>query len=706
MQKVNLVVNGVRIEADEGQTVLEAALKNDIYIPHLCAHPDLEPQGGCKLCVVEIEGEEGAVTSCNIKVREGMVVRTKSDKLAHIRSVALELMLASHPPDCTSCPVYLNCELQSMMQYLSTAHSRLRRIEKENIRINTKNPLIIREMERCIQCGRCIRVCSDVRGVGILQYNQKNGEIYVGTDADLPLRDAACRFCGACVEVCPTGALRDEEGVFKKGLPREQALIPCTEACPGHTEVPVYVRYVSEGKYSEAVGVIREKVPFPLTLGYVCNRPCEMACKRDKLNEAISIRNIKRAAVENDHAFVWKERALKKLAPTGKKVAIVGAGPAGLSAAYYLAKKGHAVTVFEKLPVAGGMLTVGIPEYRLSKEVVDSEIDFIKELGVEIVLNTEIKSADELLEKGFDSVLLAIGAHAGRVLGGEGIGKRVYSAVDFLRRIRLKEELDIGKKVAVIGGGNVAFDCARSAVRLGAEIVNIICLEPRNAMLADLEEIEQGQEEGVIINNDKATLAVEGKPDGPTGVRHIDVKKFTFDEYGKLNIEPAEGSERVTEADTVIFAAGQAPLISKDFGVELTAVNRIDVDDKSLSTSREGVFAAGDAVYGTKSVIEAIASGRRAAESIDKYLGGDGNIEERLVDREPTNPNIGKKEGFSEEKREEPEILGAEERKSCFCQFDKGLTAEQAMKEGSRCLQCDLRVGISKVKFWADYKMK
>ena len=706
MQKVNLTINGIPVEADEGQTVLQAALKADIYIPHLCYHPDLKPQGGCKMCVVEIEGQEGAVTSCNTEAEEGMIVTTTSDNLSHIRNVAMEFMLASHPTDCTSCPVYLNCELQSMFQYLGVAHSRMRRIEKENIKINSNNPLIVRDMERCVQCGRCIRVCADVRGVGILKYNQKNGESYVGTDADLPLGDAGCRFCGACIEVCPTGALRDVEGIFKKDLPRERALIPCMEACPGHTEVPTYVRFVWRGKFSEAVGIVRERVPFPLTLGCVCNHPCETACRRDKLNSPISIRNIKRSAVENDKTFIWKERAMKKMAPTGKKVAVVGAGPAGLTAAYYLTKKGHSVTVFDKLPVPGGMLSVGVPEYRLPRSAVQSEVQFIKEIGVEIVLNREIRSVDELKDKGFDAMLLAIGTHAGRILYGKDIEKRIYSAVDFLLKVNLKKTIDIGEKVAVIGGGNVAFDCARTAVRMGAKSVSVICLEPRNAMLADDEEIAESEQEGIVIYNDKSTLAIEGTNDGPTGVRHIDVKKFSFDSDGRLNIEPEEGSERITEADTVIFAAGQAPEISGEFGVQLERGNRISADGNSLATSMEGVFAAGDAIYGTKSVIEAAASGRKAAESIDKYLGGDGKIDEVLVDRDRPNPNIGKKEGFANEKREEPTIMDTAERKDCFRQVNPGLTEEQSKTEAARCLQCDLRVDLKKVRFWADYKNK
>jgi NADPH-dependent glutamate synthase beta subunit-like oxidoreductase/NAD-dependent dihydropyrimidine dehydrogenase PreA subunit len=707
MEKVHLTVNGMQIAARESQTVLQAALNADIYIPHLCFHPDLTPQGGCKLCVVEIEGVEGAVTSCTTPVQDGMVIKTKSEHLSHLRAVALELLLACHPADCTSCPVYLNCELQAVTQYLGVAHSRLRKIDKKNIKINNNNPLIVREMERCIQCGRCIRACLDIRNVGILQYNQKDGEIYVGTEADLPLKDADCRFCGACVEVCPTGALRDKEGIFSKESPREKSLIPCSDSCPVGTDIPTYIRFALAGQYSEAVGVIREKIPFPLSLGYVCNHKCETACRREKLNSPISVRNLKRFAVENDKTEIWKSKAQQKMAATGKQVAVIGAGPAGLTAAFYLTKKGHTVTVYEKLPIAGGMMAVGIPAYRLPNEIIDNEMEFIKDIGVEIITNTAIKSAEELKNSGYDAVLIAVGAHMGRSLPVVGTGqKRVYTAVDFLRKISLQEEIDIGEKIAVIGGGNVAFDCARTVVRLHGKTVELICLEPRDAMLADQEETSQGAEEGIIIHNSQAILKIEEAQDGPTGVKHIDVKKFSFGQDGRLEIEPIEGSERVTTADTIIVAAGQSPKIARDFGVELDRANRIIVNNETLATSKTGIFAAGDAIYGTKSVVEAVASGRKAASSIDHYLGGNGDISEILIERQLPNGKMGKKENFAKEERQSPAILAEAARINCFCKVDLGLDEEQAAKEAGRCLQCDLRVGISKVKFWGDYTYK
>ena len=214
MSKVKLQIDGFNIEANEGDSLLQAALDAGIYIPHLCHHPDLTPQGGCKLCTVEIEGEENFTQSCEKNVKEGMVVTTKSEAIDKLRMTALELMLASHPKDCTSCDKYLNCELQALMQYMGVVHSRLREIEKENTRIATSDKLIQKEMHRCILCGRCVRACDELRGVKALSFNKKDGEAYINTPDDKALSEGDCRFCGACVEVCPTGAIQDMKGMF------------------------------------------------------------------------------------------------------------------------------------------------------------------------------------------------------------------------------------------------------------------------------------------------------------------------------------------------------------------------------------------------------------------------------------------------------------------------------------------------------------
>ena len=497
---MTIYIDQTPVEFQAGQTVLEAALAADIYIPHLCTHPDLVTQGECKLCVVDIEGV-GIVCACQTSAEDGMKATTKSPELARRRGVAMELMLAGHPHDCTSCKLYSKCELQAMTQYLGVVHSRMRSIHRKTNQINRISPLIVREMERCIQCGRCVRVCHDLRGVGILHYNKLDGETYIGTEEDRPLTEADCRFCSACVEVCPTGALQDVEGIFRADLPREEALVPCQAECPAGTDIPAYIRLVHEGRYSEAVAVIREKIPFPHALGYVCTHYCEKGCKRKGLNAPVAVRELKRFAVEHDTEQLWKKNSVH-LPPTGKKVAVVGAGPCGLTAAYYLAKKGHEVKVLERLPVAGGMMTTGIPAYRLPRADVQKEIDYILEAGVTLETGVNVTNVKDLKAQGYDAVLVAVGAAAGKVIPLEGYQpEQGMTAVEFLRAVALHQETPLvgpGKTVTVLGGGNVAFDAARSARRLGAE-VNVVCLEAREHMLSDEEEIIGAQKEGIQV---------------------------------------------------------------------------------------------------------------------------------------------------------------------------------------------------------------
>lgn len=689
MKKIRLNIDGYKIEAKEGQNLLQAALEAGIYIPHLCYHPALTPQGGCKLCTVEIEGRQGTVQSCETMVEEDMMVKTKTNKVKQLRMVALELMLASHPKDCTSCDKYLKCELQALMQYMGVAHSRLREIDKENTRIAISDNLIKKEMFRCIQCGRCIRACEELRGVGALRYNKKNGETYVSTKDDKPLSETDCRFCGACVEVCPTGAIQDVNGIFSNTSPRSMALIPCKNNCPAHTDIPTYVRLVEQGKYSDAVSVFREKLTFPLSLGYICTHVCEASCKRGHLNEneAVTIRELKRFAVENDKEVKWKKRAFH-CPPTGKKVAVIGGGPSGMTAAYYLAKKGHEVTVFEQQPLAGGMMSYGIPKYRLPQEIVNKEIDILEEAGIVINSGVKIKYLEEMKDKGFDAMLVAVGAQKGkRPPAYCKEWSNAYDAVEFCRAANEGKPLELGETLTVYGGGNVAFDCARIAKKSGVPVVRIVCLEPRNKMLADSEEISCALEEGIEILNSKSMLGIEEMEGKVSGLKLINVISFRFGDKG-LEMETEEGSEATLKTDSLIFATGQQPDLDHSFGVELFRGSFIKTNE-SLQTNKEGIFAAGDAIYGTKSVVEAIASGRQAAMNIDKYLGGDGNIEENLYDRVSVNPQIGIIEGFSKLSREE-----------YLC------NKCDAKGAATRCLQCDLRVDIEKVKFWVDAHYK
>lgn len=704
---VEITIDGVRLKVPKNKRILDCALESGIYIPHLCHHPDLPEHGSCRMCVVEVEGQaqvkgQGEVTaSCTLYAKEGMEIHTKSSRLQKQRLLALDLLLAGHPSDCSTCPKYGNCELQTLIQYLGGASSRMRHRVKGFLETD-KNPLLIHDMNRCVLCGRCVRACNDLRKVGVLQYQKEGMETYVGSLHNKLLKDTDCRFCQACAEVCPTGTIRDKRMMAAQNQTREETVIPCKAACPAHTDVPRYIRLVKEGRFDEAAAVIREKVPFPKALGHVCSHVCEMDCKRTELNEAISIRNIKRYAAAADTGSYWRGKG-KQLAATGKKICVVGAGPAGMTAAYYLQKQGHEVTIKEALPSPGGMMGFGIPEYRLPRTIIEEEFQVIQETGVHTAFNSRVDNPISL-KKEYDAVLIAIGTHKGVRLPIEGSElEKVLLNTDFLRQASLHQETGIGNKVIVLGGGNVAFDCARTAKRLGAKEIHVACLEARDKMTADEEEIRQAQEEGIQIHPAQTFERILGTTRAE-GVEFMNVRSFRFDESHKAVIEKEEGSLHVIAADTVIFAAGQRPDITAEQGLSLGNGNCLIVDPQSRQTSAEGIFAAGDVVYGTKSVIAAIASGREAAREIDKFLGGDGDISEVLAPVEIHDPGIGKVPGFSDMKRAETKIRPAGERVHDFAPVDMGICSKDICKEAGRCLQCDLRMDITPPRLWGSYE--
>ena len=458
------------------------------------------------------------------------------------------------------------------------------------------------------------------------------------------------------------------------------------------------------------MAVIREKVPFPHALGYVCTHYCEKGCKRKGLNEPVSIRDLKRFAVEHDVKGSWKEKAWH-LPATGKKVAVVGAGPCGMTAAYYLAKKGHNVTVLERNPVAGGMLAVGIPAYRMPRADLRKEIDTIlSESGAKIQYNTDVENVADL-KKDYDAVLVAVGASEGKVIPTQNmVEEQNTTALKFLKAAAL-DQLDgfqphIGKntRVLVFGGGNVAFDAARTAVRLGAR-VSVVCLESREKMLADGEEIEQAQEEGVKVYSGFTNSGFNVENGRATGLNVVAVSSFRFGPSG-LEADTIPGTEEVVPCDVVIFASGQKTDLTDSFGLELNRFG-FPVDPKTgksgNKTSVDGVFTAGDVVTGTKAVIDAIAGGRSAAELIDAYLGGNGNIEEHLVDVPPADPHIGKIEGFAALDRVKPDILPCEKRRDSFDRVDSSFTEEAAQAEAARCLKCPLRCQLDREQMWTAY---
>ena len=697
---VSFKIDGKTVEAEGGMNVLAAALNAGIYIPHLCYHPDLPENESCRMCIVEVEGQEGVVPSCTLPVKEGMEIHTNSEQISRLRTLALELMLAGHPEDCSTCPKYGNCEMQTLIQYIGANSARMRTRTK-GAKKEESNPLLIHDMNRCVLCGRCVRACSDLRGVGILKYQKKDLEVLVGTLHGKLLKDEDCRFCTACAEVCPTGSIRDKLQLLETNLKKDELLVPCRTACPVHTEIPRYIRFVKEENYDAAAAVIREKAPFPKCLGYVCTHVCEEECRRQAVNEAISIRNIKRYAAEKDTGLYWRGKG-KQLPDTGKRVCVVGGGPAGMTAAYYLRKQGHTVVLKEALPTVGGMMSYGIPAYRMPRAVVAEEAAVIRDQGVIVETDTRVERPLDLLKE-YDAVLMAIGAHSGVRLPVEGSGLLgVLLNIDFLRNTSMNRETGMGKRVIVLGGGNVAFDCARTAKRLGADEIHLACLEARDVMTADDEEIEQAQEEGIFVHPAQTFERITGT-DSVTGVDFMNVKSFSFNENKQAIIEKEEGSEHHSDCDTVIFAVGQRPQITEETGIILGSGNRIAVKEKSLAASVDGIFAAGDAVYGTKSVIMAIASGRDAASEIDKYLGGDGDISEILAPVQSPDPCIGTAEGFCSRERKSSIVLSAEERQNNFDKVDYGICDKDICSEADRCLQCDLRLQIKPPRLWTEF---
>lgn len=704
MGTIKLQIDGKEIETEEGKSVLEAALEKGIYIPHICYHPDLKPAGNCGLCVVDIEGTQEPSSSCMTPAADGMVVQTKSDQIDTLRRKAMEKLLIGHPPECVECNKYLNCELQSLKQYIGVGEEQSTAKSFKPIPIITENPLFLHDFVRCIKCGRCVRACNDLRGVGVLQFVEEGETPRVGVPDEKTLIEAGCRFCGACVEVCPTGALRDKPELTE-GKKRRQALVPCQYTCPAQIDVPRYVKLVREEKYSEATAVIREKVPFPLILGHVCNHLCETACRRGEVNEPISIRELKRFAAENDQERLWEKNA-RKAPETDKRVAVIGSGPAGLTGAYYLAKLGHDVTVYEALPQPGGMMRYGIPEYRLPRDVLDREIKEVENVGVKIKTDTNIENIDDLMfDEEFDAVLVAVGTHKGiklRIPGADLDG--VLVGLDYLRQINLGEKVELGSKVIVLGGGNVAFDCARLARRLGAGEVVIACLESKDEMPAACDEIEEGEEEGIVVHPMLTFTKIIEENGKAAGVECLKVTEFEFDEDGRLQLETEEGSEHVLTGDTVIFAIGQVPEIPEDFDLDRDERGRIEIDPYMLETNKDGVYAVGDAVLGTTSVIQAVAAGREGAIAIDKYLDGNGDIAETLASPpEAYDPCLGSGEGFASLSRCLKSCIGAEERLESFCTIVQSMDADAAVEEAARCLRCDMRLKITPVKFWGDY---
>lgn len=463
------------------------------------------------------------------------------------------------------------------------------------------------------------------------------------------------------------------------------SIAPCKEACPAGIDVPRYIRYIRQGKFSEALAVIREKIPFPAICGYACVHPCEAKCARNQLDQPVAIRLLKRAAEEEGRK---EERKAGGSTSTGKKVAIIGSGPCGLTAAYYLARKGHQVTVYEAQPEPGGMMRYGIPPYRLPREVLDREIAGIKEAGVEIKTGQRIESLAGLKSQGYDAILLACGSWQGVKLGIEGEDlPKVREGLSFLREVNSGGRPTVGKKVGVIGGGNTAIDAARTALRLGAKEVTILYRRTREEMPASFEEIEGALEEGVKIEFLVAPVRIK-QQDGALEITCTRMKLEGKDKDGRPRPVPIPGSEFTLTFEDIIVAIGQIPDIPPGWGLEIKE-GRLLVKEGGQIPGQEDLFAAGDIVTGPASIIEAIAQGREAAQAIDRFLGGDGRIEEKLLppeEGEGAEPEL--KRGIE---RVYVPSLPLRQRMTSFATVELGYDKSAAIKEAKRCLACDIR---------------
>lgn len=582
---IRLEVDGRLIEGFEGQTILEVCRDNGIEIPTLCYEPKLPGFGACRMCVVEVEGEDAPPISCSRQAEADMVVRTQTDELRRIRKTSLELIFSDHNAYC---------------------------------------------------------------------------------------------------------------------------LPPCQNKCPSHIDIPGFLKANAEAAWRESVRIFKRTIPFPSVLGRVCPAPCEEHCRRDEVDEAIAIRDSHRYAGDQVIRAMLDEGLdpplpFEKQAPSGRRTAIIGSGPAGMSAAFYLLLAGHDVTIFERDPAPGGMLRYGIPQYRLPKvEVLEAEYESVTRLGGKMVCNSELGkdfTLDDLQNQGFDSVVIAIGCYDTNKLGiPNEDADGVIDGLEYLRTatLGLPYPGHEGSRVVVVGGGFTAMDCVRTSVRQGAGEVTLVYRRDMKDMPAS-SEVHEAIEEGVTtIFQAGPTRVIKDEATGrTTGIEFIRMQLGEPDASGRRRPQPAPGTEFTIPCDRVLLAIGQGPDLTW-FGAGNEGVEaknwRLKADAVTFETGRPGVFAAGDVRIGAATVVQAIAEGRRAAYAVDAYLRGNDlaaiRTRQTLAEPQPEFLSIVPFTGEVKEPRYRLKALEAEARNTNYIEYEIPYSRDEAIAESTRCLQC------------------